>query len=172
MLHLCLRLEPLWYTLILSGASDWVSCSAGCAQIYFVFMNTARFDDPNGASDALPNIIHLDASADEAYKSAFIRTCDEMLHARAAGETFGLAIAEFSAHNRPVLTSLGHTDGGAARFHIDTLGRCGMYYTDEESLVALILSFDRGRAHEGAWNMYRAFEPSRVMQSFKRIFLC
>ena len=30
--------------------------------------------------------------------------CDAMLHARSSGETFGLAVAEFSASNRPVAT--------------------------------------------------------------------
>ena len=46
-----------------------------------------------------------------------------------------------------------------------------MYYSDEESLVTLLTSFDRDRARAGSWNAYRAFEPARVMQSFKRIFL-
>ena len=34
------------------------------------------------------------------------------------GETFGLAVAEFAAHNRPVLTSSAHTNRGRAR-HLD-----------------------------------------------------
>ena len=45
-----------------------------------------------------------------------------MIHARQGGESFGLAIAEFSSFNKPVLTSSIHHDEGKARFHIDTLG--------------------------------------------------
>lgn len=56
-----------------------------------------------------------------ACRCAFIRTCDAMLHARMSGETFGLAIAEFSAHNRPVLTSSVHHDHHMARSHLDTM---------------------------------------------------
>ena len=37
-------------------------------------------------------------------KEAFYRTCDAMLHARRDGETFGLAVAEFSVRNKPVIT--------------------------------------------------------------------
>jgi glycosyltransferase involved in cell wall biosynthesis len=57
-------------------------------------MNTHPFCEPR------PNIIHLPASSDCDTKSRFIRSCDAMLHARYDGETFGLAVAEFSAHNR------------------------------------------------------------------------
>ena len=70
-----------------------------------------------------------------------------------------------------MITSSVHTDGGAARFHLDTLGTSGIYYTDVDSLVAQLVSFDRQRARGGAWNAYQAFEPARVMQTFKRIFL-
>ena len=36
-------------------------------------------------------------------KVEFINTCDAMLWARGAGETFGLSIAEFSSKNKPVI---------------------------------------------------------------------
>jgi hypothetical protein len=68
--------------------------------IYFLFMNTAPLHGAGGEVCTLPNVIHLAPSVEDEYKSIFIRSCDAMLHARAAGETFGLAIAEFSAHNR------------------------------------------------------------------------
>ena len=47
----------------------------------------------------------------------------------ASGETFGLAIAEFSVHNKPVLTSSVHISDGRA--HLDILGKKGLYYKDE-----------------------------------------
>ena len=40
-------------------------------------------------------------------------------------QTFGLAVAEFSAHNRPVLTSSVHHDEHGARYHLDVLGAKG-----------------------------------------------
>ena len=42
------------------------------------------------------------------YKVKFINTCDAMIHARAMGETFGLAVAEFSKKNKPVIFVSGH----------------------------------------------------------------
>ena len=80
-------------------------------------MHTPPFARPPRAK----NIIHIDRTSDPARKAAFIRTCDAMLHGRSNGETFGLAVAEFSAANRPVLTSRAHHDHGKARHHLDTL---------------------------------------------------
>ena len=37
-------------------------------------------------------------------KVSFINTCDCMIHARTDGETFGLAIAEFSTLNKPIIS--------------------------------------------------------------------
>ena len=135
--------------------------------IFFLFMNT----EPLSEVDE-PNILYLEPTMDDARKAAFIRTCDAMLHARLSGETFGLAVAEFSVANRPVLASSVHTDNGAARFHLDTLGAKGLYYSDAESLVRQLLAFDRCEAQGRDWNAYRAFEPAKVMQTFKRVFIC
>ena len=66
---------------------------------YFLFMNTDPIGDPS-STDCMHNIIYLPRTLDEARKAAFIRSCDAMLHGRRSGESFGLAVAEFSAHNR------------------------------------------------------------------------
>ena len=67
-----------------------------------------------------------------------------MIHARRSGETFGLAVAEFSAANRPVITSRDHTDNGIASFHLDTLKEQGTYYSSTDELVRiLILGLER-----------------------------
>ncbi|KAL1522917.1 hypothetical protein AB1Y20_017882 [Prymnesium parvum] len=160
-----------WHTFdIPFAAAAVLRVAAARRDIYFVLMNTAPL--PRGEGAPPPhNVIHLPLTADEERKSAFIRSCDAMLHARAVGETFGLAVAEFSAHGRPVITSSVHTDGGAARHHLDVLGERGLYYKDEETLVHLLLTFDRERARANQWNMYQAYEPARVMQTFKRVFL-
>lgn len=70
---------------------------------YFLFLNTEKFCN-------LPNVIFLPANADMIYKTKFINTCDAMLHARLRGETFGLACAEFSIKNKPIITWNGSFD--------------------------------------------------------------
>jgi hypothetical protein len=46
-----------------------------------------------------------------------------------------IACCEHPPHlGRPVLTSSEHHDGGAARFHLDTLGDRALLYRDEASL--------------------------------------
>ena len=50
------------------------------------------------------NIIYLPKSLDKKNKSKFVSTCDAMIHARYDGETFGLAVAEFSSANKPIIT--------------------------------------------------------------------
>ena len=137
--------------------------------IYFVFLNTYPMHE------LLPNIIYLERTSDEEEVARFIRTCDAMLHARSGGETFGLACAEFSAHNRPVLTSSVHDDYGHGRMHLDVLAtnaNCPPYfYRDHVSLVALLMGFKKQHAASLDFNAYRAFEPARVMTIFEKVFL-
>ena len=141
---------------------------------YFLFMNTLPVGEP------MPNILHLERSSDTEYIGRFIRTCDAMLHARHGGETFGLAIAEFSSHGRPVFTSRVHDDDGTGSFHLDTLGsgegaekRRALFYSSYDDLVALLMGFDRDAypPNEGLWNAYRDYEPAKVMEVFERVFL-
>ena len=147
-----------------------VACSR--PDIYFILLNTAPF----GVGPPPSNVIHLpNTLVDDNEKAAFVRTCDAMLHARARGETFGLAIAEFAAYGRPVLTSSAHHDGGIARFHLDVLADRGFYYHDKASCVALLTTFDRcaALAKGGAyWQApYQPYAPERVMRTFRSVFL-
>ena len=142
--------------------------------VYFLFLNTA----PVEGTEALGNVLHLPGPlVDGDAKSAFIRACDAMLHARSGGETFGLACAEFAVHDKPVITSRAHHDGGLARFHLDMLGDRAMLYKDHDSLVRLLLDFDRQavaeRARDGYFSKpYLVFQPRRVMSTFRKVFLC
>jgi len=65
--------------------------------IHFMFMNHEKFCD-------LPNVHFLPKTVDLIVKAHFIDACTAMLHARSEGETFGLAVAEFSVRNKPVIT--------------------------------------------------------------------
>ena len=139
--------------------------------IYFVLLNTAW--PPRKLCP--PNVLHLDPTMDEERKARFIRTCDAMIHARLTGETFGLAVAEFSVANRPVITSLRHHECGAADFHLRTLGAhprgAQLFYHDAASCARLLLNFDRHAAKTHDWNAYRAFAPERVMPLFWACFV-
>ena len=93
---------------ILEAREAVLSVARQRADIYFVLLNTKplRMDEYGQAAwDKLPrNIIHLEATLDEARKAAFILTCDAMIHARRSGESFGLAVCT-QAHLEHTLTS-------------------------------------------------------------------
>jgi hypothetical protein len=125
---------------------------------YFLFANFDRFCEP------LPNIIHLPMILDRERKVKFIQTCDAMLWARSDGETFGLAIAEFSLKNKPVLcTAVGDLS------HIYLLGDKAVIYTNAEDLAIKLLSFNKEEARTKDWNAYRDYTPEKVMDIFKTL---
>lgn len=129
---------------------------------YFVFLHTQRFCN-------LKNVIFLPLTADMEYKTKFINTCDAMIHARAEGETFGLAPAEFSMKNKPIITCL---CGDLA--HVEILGNKGFYYSNEQQLIAHITyigdNIDTIRC--GKWDCYsKEFSPEAVMKKFDEIFI-
>lgn len=128
--------------------------------IYFVFANFNKF------CPDLPNIIHLDMIIPLEEKVEFINTCDAMLWARNDGETFGLAIAEFSTRNKPVIAS---KVGDLC--HVKYLGDKGIWYTNANDLIRILMSFDKDKIKDKDWNAYREFSPDNVMKIFKKIFL-
>lgn len=127
--------------------------------IYFLFMNTDRFCN-------LPNVIHVAACADMDYKAKFINSCDAMIHARARGETFGIACGEFSIKNKPILTWFGSLE----RSHIDILGDKGIYYSDKQELLAIFGSFKKDTTKN--WDAYsQDYSPEVVMKKFDQVFI-
>lgn len=126
--------------------------------LWFLFLNTRPFADH-------PRILHLPLCTEPERKVAFINSCDAMLHARAEGETFGLAVAEFSARNKPVLTWLESPD----RAHIEVLGTKGLYYRDAAGLVRILRAL---RPVTGDFDAFsRRFAPEVVMPIFAEVFL-
>ena len=130
--------------------------------IFFLFLNTNKFapDSEHGGK-----IIHLDSSADIEYKAAFINTCDVMLHARGAGESFGLSVCEFLHQDKPVITNLHCRD----RHHINLLGDHGFYYRDESELRSIILSFKKTDFKYS--DLVKQFSPATVMDRFYDVFI-
>lgn len=132
--------------------------------IHFVFLNTAKPDFlPLSARD---RVIFLDDTADPFYKAKFINTCNAMLHARARGETFGIACGEFASKGKPIITY----GLSPERNHLEEV-MC-YTYNDEDELVWHLtenewLSMDRSEW----WTGYTQYTPENVMKQFKEVFL-
>lgn len=110
-------------------------------------------------------IIYVDPVHDLKAKYEHISACDAMIHARHHGETFGLAIAEFCALNKPILTwKHGHGKG-----YIDILKNDAMYYNDENDLLDLFLNFKPEENKD--YNSYKDYNPTTVMDKFNNVFL-
>lgn len=134
--------------------------------IYFVFANFDPFLP-------LKNIIVLPKITDRYEKVKLINTCDAMLWARHDGETFGLAIGEFSSKNKPIIC----TKVGALN-HANVLGDKGLYYNSFETLVHMLTTFDKQQtllkaAGEGGdyFNAFKEYTPEKVMDVFNDVFI-
>jgi len=127
--------------------------------IYFIFVNTAKF------CESLQNIIHLNMIIDLDKKVEFINTCDAMLWARSDGETFGLSIAEFSIRNKPVIATQNYPNA-----HVHYLGNKGIWY-NSKNLYKILNDFDRLDVQNKDWNAFREFSPENVMNIFKLEFI-
>ncbi len=128
--------------------------------MYFVFMNTQPF-----VATTYPNIFFLDKSTDPVYKTKFINTCDAMIYGRSRGETFGLAIAEFSIRNKPVFAPLHAPE----MMHRVILQDRAYWYTDEDNLAQQMLAFDPQVAATQNWNMHSQYTPENVMAIFQKL---
>ena len=127
--------------------------------IYFIFVNTYYFYIHK-------RIIYLRPIIENSEKVKFINTCDSMIHARLEGESFGLSIAEFSSLNKPVITTTSKVDNA----HIELLGEKGILYNSKESLIHILLNFQKVNYLNRDWNAYREYTPEKVMEKFFSVF--
>lgn len=127
--------------------------------VYFLFQNTDVFYNH-------PKIIHLPMNAELDYKVKFINTCDALLHARIAGESFGLSCGEFSSKNKRIIT----WTGSEMRNHYYILGDRGVYYNTPQELYNILMTFEKQKTDED-FNCYRDYVPEKVMESFHKVFL-
>jgi glycosyltransferase involved in cell wall biosynthesis len=130
-------------------------------------MNTERLMCGSKANPKLdlPNIIYIPASYDLETKQRFLSTCNACVHARADGETFGMAIAECSISGLPVIT---HSNSGASN-HLYILGPHAIRYNDTFSLYRAMATFDPAAARDKAdlyRSLYARFSPANVMLDF------
>lgn len=130
--------------------------------VYFLMLNTEQFCKQK------PNIIHLDKIIDLERKAMFINTCNAMIHARAMGETFGSAVAEFSVRNKPVITC--HSGDHA---HIDILGKQCFMYSNPQDLYDIFTNIinNKDDISKLDWNAYRDYSPEKVMDRFNAVFI-
>lgn len=151
---------------------------------YFIFMNTDDFLNP-GANfihnikkyfyqKTHKQIIFLPATSLLERKSQFINTCTAMLHARLRGETFGIAIGEFSIHNVPVITYDGTSDPKFESNHLNILGEKCFKYRDASELADVLAHIVKEPAalQLKNWDAYSAeYSSAVVMRKFKDVFL-
>jgi len=129
--------------------------------VWFVFFNTIPFANH-------PRIKFFDGFSDMQMKANVVDSCDAMIHARAMGESFGLAICEFLYGNKPVLV----WNGGNDLHHRDVLMNTGLLYTDKADLLNKMEAMVGGVVQPIEYKqLVRKFAPPVVMEKFKHVFL-
>ena len=131
--------------------------------ILFMFLNTEPFINHS-------RVYFLPRSIDKIFKAKFVNTSDYMLHARSRGETFGLAIAEFSIRNKPIISF----SESPEKAHLDMLGDKCLKYSNKDNLYNLLVNLKKvGQSKpKGYYDCYsKKFNPKVVMQIFEDRFL-
>ena len=151
-----------WETFNIAFAREAVARHARHhSQDHFIFLNT----EPIREGKNLPNIHYLEATVDPEKKAQFLASCDAMIHARDTGETFGLAVAEFSVLGKAVITF----GGSKERAHLEMLGKQARVYNDRQGLQKTLADFEpgvSGRTEYQNWS-----DPTQVMSIFRERFL-
>jgi hypothetical protein len=133
--------------------------------MYFLFVATDRFCD----HDRVKFVPWMETGQDI---FNFIYACDAMLHARLVGETFGLAVAEFSIANKPVITWTGRGQPNHDSCHLEVLGDRALVCDAYDDLLELLRKFDRRRVADTDWDRYSSsFNKRDVMRKFNAVFL-
>lgn len=133
--------------------------------VYFLFLSTDKFINHERA-------IFFPWVKDEGGKFNFIHACDMMIPARQVGETFGLAVGEFSASNKPVMTwsGLGSQEYDVA--HVDHLLGNSYVYHGYKDLMFLLKGLDVNYIRGKNWDCFtEKFSPKSVITQYKNIFL-
>jgi len=132
-----------------------------CPENHFLFLNT----EPIRGTERFPNVHYLPATVDPVAKAKFLATCDAMLHARWHGETFGLAVAEFAALGKPVITFAESRE----RAHLEMLGSAALLYRNPGELRMMLRNFQRRPAVGTEYDQHA--DPQLVMKRFQEKFL-
>jgi hypothetical protein len=130
--------------------------------VYFLMVNTNKFCREKS------NIIHHEKIIDLDKKVEFINTCDAMIHARQMGETFGLAVSEFSMRNKPIITCIRRDNA-----HINILKDKCFIYNDPNSLYNIFkhIISNINEIRNKDWNQYKNYTPEKIMDKFNELFI-
>jgi len=126
---------------------------------YFIFMNVDKFYNHD-------RIMFLEGNSDLIYKTKFINSCNAMIHARAIGETFGIACGEFSIRNKPIITYKHGIDTN----HIGILKEKAILYSTYHDLLYIFKNFEDYNLPID-WNCYKDFSAEKVMNRFKEVYI-
>lgn len=152
------------------------------SKIYFLFANFDNFCEERNIN--LPNVIFLPCIIDMKEKEKFINTCDAMLHARRDGETFGLAVAEFSIKNKPVITwklqkryyfrnlvkKILKMRSEYETSHLDNLGDAAIIYKNYKQLYDILNHFNKYTKVGFNYDKFsEPFSEKKIMEIFNSI---
>jgi hypothetical protein len=132
--------------------------------IYFIFINTPEFYKH-------PQIFYLPKITGEEDKNRFIQTCDAHLECGTLGHSFGLAIAENSVNNKPVIAYRPQPNTLWNTAHVEILGDGGLYFKDEDEFKNILTNFNPVHYKSIDNNFYKDYTPEKVMEIFKRVFI-
>jgi hypothetical protein len=132
--------------------------------IYFLFINTQEFYKH-------PQIFYLPKITSEEDKNKFIQTCDAHLECGTLGHSFGLAIAENSVNNRPIIAYRPEPNTLWNTAHLEILGENGLYFRDEDEFKNIISKFKPADYKKRDMNFYKDYTPEKVMKIFKEVFI-
>ena len=129
--------------------------------IYFLFMNYEKFIDH-------PRAIFLPLNINIDFKEKFIGTANAMLHARYLGESFGLACAEFSSKNKPIISYKFSKD----KNHEYVLASSIFLYSNSSELTRILTTFDKKNLESFSYDAYlKKYNPESVMELFEKFLI-
>lgn len=130
--------------------------------IFFLFINTPQ-------NVVHKNIFYLSNIVENKDKNIFIETCDAYLECGTLGHSFGLAIGEFSVHNKPIIAYKSEELWNTS--HIEILGNKGIYYENQKEFYNILNNFNPNDYKNKDLNCYKDYSPEKVMQIFKKVFI-
>ena len=93
---------------------------------------------------------------------------DAFLECGTMGHSFGLAIAEASVNNIPIILYRGDVWNTA---HYDIIKDTGIYFTDKKSFQEVLTTFDPQKYIHKDLNCYKEYSPENIMKIFNDIFI-
>jgi len=112
-------------------------------------------------------VVHVPRTLDRQRVADFVAGCDAGLNARRGGETFGLAISEFLAQDKPVFV----WEGGRDRHHLALVDEPAFRFRTSADLTRSLVAF-QPRPGAGRWRrQVEPFAPETVMRRFAEVFL-